>query len=177
MVLTSPVCDVRIQPLDVTFTLQYRDLMLQGFRDHPDAFTSTFEERESMPPSWWQARLGALETSSLVIGAVQSDGTLVGIVGLEFNERQKTRHVAVLFGMQVAPQARSKGIGRMLVEAVLETASTRDELTVVRLTVSEGNTAAQQLYANCGFVEFGYEPQAIRSGDGYVGKHHLWIGV
>jgi len=75
--------NVRIQKLDVTFTLQYRDLMLQGFRDHPDAFTSTYEERCDMPPDWWQSRLGALGQSSFVMGAVQGDGTLLGIAGLE----------------------------------------------------------------------------------------------
>jgi len=64
-----------------------------------------------------------------------------------------------------------------LVEGILDEARALEELSVVRLTVSVGNRAAEQLYSNCGFEEFGYEPHAIRLREGYVAKRHMWVGV
>ena len=61
--------------------------------------------------------------------------------------------------------------------AVLAEARRRSETLLVQLTVTEGNAAAQALYASCGFISFGTEPLAVRLGDGYVAKVHLWCDL
>ena len=155
----------------------YRALMLHAYDAHPDAFTTSTADREGLPPSWWQARLAHGEdTPELFFGALQGR-RLLGSAGLSFERRQKARHKATLFGMVVVEDAQGQGIGQALVQAVLAEASVRPELLLVQLTVTAGNRPAEALYRRCGFLPFGTEPMAVRVGDGFVHKVHMWCDL
>ena len=147
----------------------YRAFMLGTYARQPAAFTATVAEREPLPLDWWAARLSA----DWVAGAF-SDRQLVGAVGLRRQTRPRTKHKATLFGLAVHPSARGQGIGRALVEAVLEAARAIPGLELVQLTVTESNTPARRLYTSCGFEVFGTEPMAIRVGDRFEAKVHMW---
>jgi len=162
----------RLTPSDAA---AHRALMLEAYERHPDAFTSSTSERARLPLSWWAERLPPGENAdSVVIGAFDDDGGLVGAAGLNIEGRIKSRHKAVLFGMYVAPQARSHGMGRQLVDAILSEARARPGLRVVQLTVTQGNDAAQGLYERCGFSSFGVEPMAVFVDGRFYGKVHMW---
>ncbi len=162
---------VWIERLDTRHALAYRALMLEAYDLHPQAFTSTVRERAVMPLGWWESRL----TSKLdvVFGAFEEDG-LAGIVGLAFEPREKARHKATLFGMYVSGSARRRGLGYKLVQAALTEAQDRQGLRLVQLTVTAGNGAAINLYKRCGFIQFGLEPMAVRVGEVYFDKLHMW---
>jgi RimJ/RimL family protein N-acetyltransferase len=148
--------------------------MLDAYQRHPDAFTSTVEERRDLPLDWWARRLGdGADSQEVVFGAWHGD-ELVGAAGLSLQTRQKSCHKATLFGMVVAPSHGGRGLGTRLVEAVLQHARDRPQLLLVQLTVSRGNDAALALYRRFGFVEFGMEPLATASEHGFVDKIHLW---
>lgn len=98
-------------------------------------------------------------------------------MALEFESREKTRHKATLIGMYVGEAARGQGAGRRLVEAVLAHARAREGVSVVRLTVTQGNAAAQHLYESCGFVPFGVEPRAVKNEGTFHAKVHLWCDL
>ena len=46
--------------------------------------------------------------------------------------------------------------------------------TALLLEVDAGNAPARRLYASCGFEAFGTEPMAVRVGEDFVGKVHMW---
>ncbi|HSI46940.1 MAG TPA: GNAT family N-acetyltransferase [Ideonella sp.] len=162
-----------LQRLAPAHAAAYRQLMLQAYTLHPEAFTSTAAERAALPLGWWEARLAQGDApGELVIGAFV-DGQLAGVAGLAFEAREKTRHKATLYGMYVPAAARQRGLGRQLVEAVLAQARARPGVRQVQLTVSEGNAAAQALYRRCGFVPFGTEPMAVSVAGGFVAKVHM----
>jgi ribosomal protein S18 acetylase RimI-like enzyme len=151
--------------------------MLQAYATDPTAFTATVAERENLPLAWWASRLSeAADAHECVCGAF-ADERLVGVAGLRFERRERTKHKATLFGMAVAPPFRGHGIGRALVEAVLDLARSALGTEIVQLTVSESNVAALRLYKSCGFRSFGTEPFAIRVGKRFVGKVHMWRSV
>jgi len=79
--------------------------------------------------------------------------------------------------MYVAPEARAQGLGRQLVQAVLDAARQRPGLRVVQLTVTQGNEGAQALYARCGFQVFGQEPLAVFVDGSFYGKVHMWCDL
>ncbi len=152
---------------------EYRDLMLEGYARHPDAFTSSAAERAALPLSWWEARLDPdPESKELVYGAIV-DGRLAGAAGLSFEPREKARHKAHLFGMYVPERARNRGVGSLLVRGLLDAARARPGVRIVQLTVTDGNRAARSLYERNGFVAFGTEPFAMALDGGYVGKVHM----
>ncbi|MDR7282314.1 ribosomal protein S18 acetylase RimI-like enzyme [Pseudomonas corrugata] len=163
-----------IERLDASHALAYRELMLEAYDLHPHAFTSSVRERAAMPLSWWEKRL----TSQLdvVFGAFEG-GKLAGIVGLAFEPREKARHKATLFGMYVSGKVRQRGVGHQLVQAALAEARNHQGLRLIKLTVTAGNDAAFNLYSRCGFIQFGLEPMAVRVGEDYFDKIHMWREV
>ncbi len=164
----------RLAPTDVPL---YRTLMIEAYERHPDAFTSSAAERSALPLAWWEARVKTGEAPAEVVFGAFRGGELAGVAGLTFEARAKARHKATLFGMYVPGAFRQLGIGRKLVGAALDHARARGHVRVVQLTVTEGNTAAEALYAHCGFHRFGVEPLAIALGTRYLAKVHMWCDL
>jgi ribosomal protein S18 acetylase RimI-like enzyme len=161
----------RLLPADAE---AYRALMLEAYARHPDAFTSSVDERRALPLSWWRKRLDPSPLADqIVVGGFEGD-RLVGAAGLQFEPREKARHKALLFGMYVAPESRQGGWGRRLVLAVMEQAASRGGVRIVQLTVTEGNAQAQALYERCGFKPFGIEPFAMALEGRFLSKVHMW---
>lgn len=164
-----------LRRLTLTDVEQYRNIMLEAYAKHPDAFTSYPEERAKLPVSWWSARLNPSdEATEIVIGAL-AESELLGVAGIAFETRDKTRHKSHLFGVYIKPQARKHGIGKELVLAALNIARLRPHVTIMQLTVTDVNQAAKALYESCGFTTFGVEPCAMLVGENaYIAKAHMW---
>ena len=92
------------------------------------------------------------------------DSKLVGIAGLLIAQGQKEAHKGRLVGMYVRPSARRAGVGRRLVETIVESA--RHSLELIQLAVVSDNEQARRLYARLGFVEYGLEKKALKQ-DGH----------
>jgi GNAT superfamily N-acetyltransferase len=160
----------RLAPADAA---AYRALMLDGYAGDPEAFTATVAERAPLPLAFWEARLARGDGAEIVFGALAGE-QLVGALGLAFEQRPKLAHKARLFGMYVAPRARLRGLGRLLVEAALDAARRRGGINQVLLTVIDGNPAPLALYTQCGFAQFGIEPQGVRAAAGFAANIHMW---
>lgn len=158
---------LRLQPIHAEL---YRACMLQAYAEHPDAFTSTPEERAALPLSWWQQRLRTEPLADEIVWGVMQDEALCGVVGLSFETRHKIKHKAHLFGMYVRPPWQGQGWGRALVNAALQHARTREGVRLVQLSVTDTNATAIALYTACGFTPYGLEQNAVAVTEGYVDK-------
>ena len=138
----------------------YREIRLAGLRDSPEAFGSTFRRENAQPLTWFCDRL----RNSQVFGAFRSTD-LLGIAGFVIREGEKERHKGLLVGMYVRPDARKIGIGRQLVEAVIDFARERVEL--LQLSVVSDNEPARRLYSLLGFVEYGVEKSSLKQDGRY----------
>jgi ribosomal protein S18 acetylase RimI-like enzyme len=161
----------RLTPADA---VAYRQLMLEAYQSHPEAFTSSVEERAALPLSWWASRLAEATLAPEVVFAGFDGGRLAGVVGIAFESREKVRHKANLFGMYVPVRYRGSGLGRQLIETALNHARQRGGIRVVELSVTDDNAEASQLYQRCGFTSYGLEPLAVRVGDRFVAKRHMY---
>jgi ribosomal protein S18 acetylase RimI-like enzyme len=138
----------------------FRDIRLEALRTNPEAFGSSFDVESAQPSSWFSDRLG----SSVVLGAFR-DTELVGIAGFVVQQGQKSAHKGLLWGMYVRPNARAIGVGRRLVEAILDVA--RQHVELIQLSVVHDNAPARRLYASLGFVDYGLEKNALKQGGRY----------
>ncbi|CAN5527935.1 GNAT family N-acetyltransferase [soil metagenome] len=163
---------MEIRRLESSDAAAYRELRLRALREHAEAFTSSFEEESGKPVETSKRRL-AESTGNRFWGAFLDD-VLVGMVGLDREERIKNRHKATLVGMYVAPEAGRRGIGQALVDALL-TQARADGIELLLLTVTHGNATARELYARCGFGTFGVEPDAIRLAGESFAKEHMYL--
>ena len=90
------------------------------------------------------------------------------VVGLLFfvpQTKKKNAHTGE-FGVSVHPDHQALGIGRALIEVLLEWATGNQTIEKVFLTVFATNTHAIRLYSDMGFVEEGRFPKAIRQSNG-----------
>jgi RimJ/RimL family protein N-acetyltransferase len=139
----------------------YRELRLEGLKNHPEAFSSSWEYEAGKPVSWWVERL----ETNMVFGGWVARSPLVGVAGLRVQSAVKLRHKGVLWGMYVRPEARGTGLAAALVERVVEHARTLVE--EICLTVVTSNAAACRLYSAVGFKEYGVERRALKVGTEY----------
>jgi RimJ/RimL family protein N-acetyltransferase len=147
--------DFTIRPLTADDAALFRDIRLEGLRLSPAEFRYTLAEEQVHELDWFRARL----VDATVFGAFR-DGELVGVAGFAAQAAQQVAHKGLLWGMYVRETARGLGVGRALVQRVLDHAQGRVDL--VQLTVVEDNRAAQRLYAAQGFVQYAVEPDALK---------------
>jgi ribosomal protein S18 acetylase RimI-like enzyme len=140
---------------------RYRDIRLEGLKQDPAAFSSSFEREAAMPLSWFEERI----VKGNIFGAFAAD-ELVAVAGYWPQEGAKVQHKAGLWGMYVRPAARNSGLGRRLLEAVVNHASGRVEQLL--LSVVSENEAAHRLYQELGFSEYGREMKALKLGERYL---------
>lgn len=163
---------MRVYALTPADVVAYRTLMLEAYDQAPEAFTTTAGEREGEPESWWVERIGSGDGLATSFGAWKGS-SLIGTVALQYSSKPKTRHSALVLGMYVQPLERGKGVGLALLNAAIEAASARPEILSLTLTLTEGNAPALRLYRSVGFVDWGTQPQAIRTDSGLKGKVHM----
>ena len=132
----------------------FREIRLRSLLDSPDAFASTYGEESSQTERAWRDSAAGRWRGGVAAGVAgrDADGTAVGTAtGAEYDAEPGIGHV---YAMWVAPDARSAGVGRALLDAVVEWAKDRGCGRLV-LNVTETNAAARVFYGACGFVETG----------------------
>jgi RimJ/RimL family protein N-acetyltransferase len=153
----------------------YQAIALKGYRTHGQAFTSYFPDRAKEPLQYWQDRVSPANAQKEVVFGAFIHAQLVGVTGLSFETRFKVQHKANLFGVFVDAPFQGQGIARALVSTALTFARSLEKLTVVQLTVTDGNEAAIHLYESFGFITFGVEPMAIKDEGEFYCKRHMWL--
>lgn len=126
----------------------YRAIRLAMLQDSPAAFGTTFEQVARNEEQYWRQLL----TDSVVLVAMVG-GVPAGSVRYPTTQANNPGD-CVLLGMWVVPRFRSAGVGRALVDAVVEQARAAGKERVV-LRVVAGNAPATDLYLRAGFAATG----------------------
>jgi len=158
----------RLSPANVT---AFRQLRLRGLRESPLAFGSSYAEEAKLPRKVFVARLEQ-SPDKWIFGSLVG-GRLVGVVTLIREAKRKERHKASIYGMYVERKMRRSGIGRQLIERVIEAARQLHGLKQVRLAVVETNRPALRLYKSVGFKLYGREAAALRIADKFYAELFL----
>jgi len=139
-----------------------RDVRLRALADAPDAFGRTFEEERGRADAEWEAQLErSVRSDSTLTAVAERCGEAVGFVHAQIHPDEP--RTAELYGMWVAPAARRTGAGRALVDAIAAWARSRGATRLV-LNVTQGNTAAERLYARAGLRFTDDAPVPLREG-------------
>jgi ribosomal protein S18 acetylase RimI-like enzyme len=157
---------LKVRRLDPNELASYREIRLEGLKNHPEAFSASWEIESANPTSWWAGRL---ETNIVFGGWIDGShlhgSRLSGVVGFRMHGSAKVRHKGTLWGMYVRPEARGTGLAASLVQRVIEQA--RPSLEELLLTVVTSNIAACRLYLRAGFEQYGLERRALKIGNDY----------
>jgi ribosomal protein S18 acetylase RimI-like enzyme len=146
-------------------------LRLEALEQDPAAFSSSVEDHNALPLDEVKRRLAG-NPESFVVGAFE-DGMVCGIAGFHRETGPKSRHKGRVWGVYVTPAKRGKGIGRRMMEVLLDRAAVITGVEQLLLSVTSTQDAALALYRSLGFEIFGTEPRALKVSGHYIDEHYL----
>ncbi|HEX4456120.1 MAG TPA: GNAT family N-acetyltransferase [Kofleriaceae bacterium] len=120
---------------------QFRGIRLRALAEAPHAFSSTYSGWQHAVEARWRSRLADVAYNTLAVDG----GIAVGMVSAVDGDPVE------LISLWVAPDARGRGVGDLLVRTVLGYAGARP----TRLNVYPDNAPAIALYRRHGFAELG----------------------
>jgi ribosomal protein S18 acetylase RimI-like enzyme len=147
-------------------------LRLESLQRDPQAFSASAEDGQSLTADDVRKRLNAASTDFLVMGAFENK-KLIGMCGFFREKGLKTRHKARVWGVYVTSQSRGKGLGRSLLQALLDRAATIDGVDQILLSVATTQSPAIALYRSLGFQSYGCEPRALKVGGQFIDEEYM----
>jgi putative acetyltransferase len=109
--------------------------------------------------SFTEAFLKNMGTDDHILVA-ETEGKVVGMIGLHIFKSARQRHIASL-GMTIMREYQGKGIGKKLMENILDLADNWLMLIRIELDVTEDNERAIRLYRSFGFDVEGKKKYSI----------------
>ena len=155
---------LHVRRIAASEALPLREIRLAALADAPFAFARTHAEEAGLPYSFWADRAaGNAEGTAGATFIAQDDRSWLGLVG-GFRPTGETARgtcsaanlvdTVELVSMWVTRDGRCRGVGGLLVDAVLQWASDTGAARV-SLWVTEGNLPAIRLYERAGFATDG----------------------
>jgi ribosomal protein S18 acetylase RimI-like enzyme len=160
--MTAPL----IRRLTTADAAAYRELRLNGLRNAPTAFGSSYEAESKQTVADFEGWM----TRSYIAGA-WLDGALVGAASFYRLDGLKTAHRGNIWGVYVTPDARGHGIARGLISHII--AYARTQVSQVHLSVVTENDSARRLYEQLGFTIYGTEPRSLFVDGRYLDEYMM----
>lgn len=160
-----------LEPKDAS---EYRKLRLDALRDHPEAFSSSYEEEIELPLEHTERRLSY--EHFFTFGAL-IDHRLVGIVTLILDTNMKTKHKAHIVAMYVSPGSRGSGVGRGLMLKAIQKAKEIGGIEQIYLTVTSDDGPACRLYQSLGFTIYGIDKKGLKIEDTYFDEELMVLVI
>ena len=163
-----------IRPLTPADVTTFCALRKQSFVSDPLSWDN--DPSIEVTEAEWAPRLKETD-HDVVFGYFLTEGRaepeLAGMIGLKRYPKLKRRHRAMVWGVYVSPAARGRRAARQLLDTVQDRARSMEGLDHVILSVSNHAAAARHLYSSAGFVEYGRELRAARTGDTWMDE--VWM--
>nr|WP_082394226.1 GNAT family N-acetyltransferase [Bacillus sp. JCM 19034] len=137
----------------------------------PDAFASSYEEEKNDTAEKYIKRF-ANATHSFTFGAFE-ESQLVGVVTLVTEHLVKLSHRANIVAMYIKPEKRGTGLGKSLINKVIDKANSLEGIEQIYLSVVTTNIPAKRMYTSCGFEVFGREKKALKIDHTYLDEEHM----
>jgi ribosomal protein S18 acetylase RimI-like enzyme len=170
-----------IRPLTPDDAGEWWRLRLESLQNDPEAFGSSPGDHQSLSTEDVRKRLSSDQKEFFIVGAFDDlgfdDQRLIGMSGFHREPGAKSRHKARVWGVYVTLGRRGQGVGRNLLQTLLERASAIDGVEQILISVTATQLAAASLYRSLGFELFGREPRALKVGDRFIDEDHMILSL
>ena len=140
---------ITIQVLPPQSWKVYKTIRLEALKSDPQAFGSSYKKESVFSNEKWQERLADQTVCVLV---AKENETPVGMIGYHLKNNRENAH---LWGMFVTSAYRGKGVGKQLLQKIIEIAKEKQSVKDISLDVNPDQISAVQLYISLGFQESG----------------------
>lgn len=151
--------------------------LMKGIMEHDETVTRYAEEFKSSVEDIKKfiTKQNREENNCLFVAMVNDK--LIGMIDIHGQYKIKTKH-SCEFGLSVSKDYRNKGVGRRLLETVINWAKRHDTIEKVCLGVMSNNLPAIAIYEKLGFVEEGLIRKAYKLKNGtYLDEHRMALFV
>ncbi|MDJ0691181.1 MAG: GNAT family N-acetyltransferase [Xenococcaceae cyanobacterium MO_188.B32] len=153
----------------------YRNIRLEALYNNPDSFGTMYHEEAIMTIDKFRERI-PVDNNNFILGCYK-DRELIGIVAFHQESRMKVRHKAYIRSMYVQLECREKGIGKLLLNELIERAKAIKEIEILLLDVVTNNLIAKQLYLSFGFQIYGIEKMAYKLNHQYFDMEYMSLQI
>lgn len=133
----------------------------------PGEFNPTIEEEREFFKKFIEA-----ENQIYLIGMIHDK--IVSVADISASQRKRIRHIGTL-GISTHKTYWGKGIGRYVMEYLLDWVRTNQDLSKIHLTVRTDNTRAIKLYQSLGFQIEGTQKNGLKASDGMYDVHLMGL--
>jgi ribosomal protein S18 acetylase RimI-like enzyme len=141
-----------LKPITATPIADFRSVRLRALADSPLAFGSTHAKESQFTEADWNRRVLQWNSEQSTAFLAWDDSDSCGIVACFLDVDHPTQ--AHLVSMWVAPTHRKLGVGRLLVNHMIDWARSRNAMTL-HLMVTSCNDNAMRFYERLGFARTG----------------------
>ncbi|MEH2363777.1 GNAT family N-acetyltransferase [Nostoc sp.] len=153
----------------------YSQIRLEALYNNPDSFGTMYHEEAINTIDQFRDRI-PVDNNNFILGCFE-DKELIGIVAFHQQSRIKVRHKAYIRSMYVQQEYRGKGIGKLLLNELIERAKAINEIEILLLDVVTSNLSAKRLYFSLGFQIYGIEKMAYKFNNQYFDMEYMCLRV
>ncbi len=153
--------------LNASDSSDYRQLRLQCLKEYPDSFGSVYEVEKEKPKLAYEGFLEEAKEGTFIVGAYDVDDC-VGICAFFRNDRKRTQHRGALQQIYVKPNYQGQGIAKTMIKKAMDIGFNELEVEQIALGVMSDNVAANKIYEDLGFVEYGMMDNYFKIGNRYL---------
>lgn len=141
---------MRVRRVTTDDVERWREFRLAMLAEAPYAFGTTYAEVAAYDEATWHERVGRMATAAdTTYYVAEEDGAWLAGAGGYVEDG-----IPNVFGVWTRPEARGRGCADACIRAVVEWARTTGAAEV-RLWATDGNDAAERVYARLGFTKKG----------------------
>jgi ribosomal protein S18 acetylase RimI-like enzyme len=144
---------IAIEPITPQNVSIFRSARLRALQDTPSAFGSTYAKESQLTDDDWVTRARNWNGERSILYLATDTDAAIGIAGSHLDQIDRTQ--AHLISMWTAPTHRQQGVGRLLVNEIINWASRREAVTLL-LMVTSSNAPALAFYQRLGFTLTGH---------------------
>jgi len=170
---------MHIRKLTIDDVCAYREVRIEMCDRHPEAFHQTPEEVAGVTDDKvieWMSPSDVFP-EKFILACFDGD-RIIGTAAFRRQDALKECHRGWIWSVYVRSEGRGKGIGRQLMQQLIDEARRIEGLEMLTLTVSVTQTSARTLYTSLGFVTTGLMLHGYKLPDGrYVDEEEmmLWL--
>lgn len=152
---------------------QWWEIRLRALREHPEAYGADYAmSRERGYAYLIELNFGNDLPVNAIFSAFDPEGAILSTVGI-FGNRGKRSHIAAVWGVYTASEARGQGLASRLIDTAVSHCRSFPGIHQVHISVNADNTSALHIYESAGFIAWGREPRAIALPDRYDDEIYL----
>ena len=148
----------------------YRDLRLEALLGDPEAFGESYAETVKRTDKEWKEKMK--KTISHIFVAREGD-EYFGMAAAFQEQGEKIAHIAYVWGVYLRKAYRGQGIGKQLMQSLLDELQKNNEIKKINLNVNTKQAAAVKLYESFGFQIAGTLHKELKINSEYFDEYAM----